>query len=255
MSKLIDITGQKFERLTAIERVENDKYGKPQWLCSCECGIEKVIASYHLRTGGTKSCGCMKNCEDLTGRKYGKMTVISRHGRSKNRQPQWLCRCECGEERVRTSSNLTGGSKNQSCGYGPCRSGYLGGVKTKGSVAYIRKILSDANTAAVNKGYEPIRISEEELCKFILQHSGCCDICGTPEMECVKSLCADHDHRTGIFRGLICFNCNIGLSHFKDNSSILQNAVQYVNNEYAATEDVRRLARDLCINERAAHNA
>ena len=35
MSKVIDMTGQTFGKLTVLNRVENDKYGKAQWLCQC----------------------------------------------------------------------------------------------------------------------------------------------------------------------------------------------------------------------------
>lgn len=51
--KLIDMTGQKFNRLTAIKRIDLKK-----WLFKCDCGNEKVIDSYCVRKGITKSCGC-----------------------------------------------------------------------------------------------------------------------------------------------------------------------------------------------------
>lgn len=35
MSKVIDMTGQTFGKLTVLNRAENDKYGKAQWLCQC----------------------------------------------------------------------------------------------------------------------------------------------------------------------------------------------------------------------------
>ncbi len=38
MSNFIDLTGQKFGRLTVIKRVENTKEGRAKWLCQCECG-------------------------------------------------------------------------------------------------------------------------------------------------------------------------------------------------------------------------
>lgn len=42
MSKFIDRTGQKFGRLTLIERVENNKFNQVQWLCKCDCGNTKT---------------------------------------------------------------------------------------------------------------------------------------------------------------------------------------------------------------------
>lgn len=77
MSKLIDLTGKRFGRLTVIERAENHitKSGKTyvQWLCKCDCGNEVVVAARSLIANLTKSCGCIQkkyNNYDLSG-EYG----------------------------------------------------------------------------------------------------------------------------------------------------------------------------------------
>jgi len=57
--KFNDLTGQKFARLTAIKRVENNKYGRVQWLWLCECGNEKKIGANEVVSKNTKSCGCL----------------------------------------------------------------------------------------------------------------------------------------------------------------------------------------------------
>lgn len=54
MSKLIDLTNQKFGRLTAIS-FENGK-----WTCICECQNTLIVDGSHLTNGNTKSCGCYK---------------------------------------------------------------------------------------------------------------------------------------------------------------------------------------------------
>lgn len=59
MSKLIDLTGKKFGKLTVLKRAENNKHRQPQWLCKCDCGNETVVVGQKLRTGHTKSCGCI----------------------------------------------------------------------------------------------------------------------------------------------------------------------------------------------------
>ena len=59
MSRCIDLTGQKFGRLTVIKRAEN-KGKRVAWLCKCECGNEIVIIGGNLKNGSTKSCGCYK---------------------------------------------------------------------------------------------------------------------------------------------------------------------------------------------------
>lgn len=58
--KALNLTGQKFGRLVVIKRVENNKQKRIQWLCKCDCGNEKIVSSTNLRTGKTKSCGCLR---------------------------------------------------------------------------------------------------------------------------------------------------------------------------------------------------
>lgn len=60
MPKLIDLSGQRFGRLTVIERADSSK-GKTKWLCKCECGKETVVFASNLTRGIAKSCGCLRN--------------------------------------------------------------------------------------------------------------------------------------------------------------------------------------------------
>lgn len=60
MTKLNDLTNQKFGKLIVIKRAENDKRGNAQWLCKCECGKEVIVRGYQLIGNITKSCGCLK---------------------------------------------------------------------------------------------------------------------------------------------------------------------------------------------------
>lgn len=58
MSARIDITGQRFGRLTAIQFSHFDKSGT-HWLFRCDCGSEKVIKGNVVRRGNSTSCGCL----------------------------------------------------------------------------------------------------------------------------------------------------------------------------------------------------
>ena len=78
-----DLTGKTFGRLTVIRRdIERDKKeidengvrsGNAHWLCSCSCGNPKLVSTtgYSLKSGGTKSCGCI-NSELITARNKDK---------------------------------------------------------------------------------------------------------------------------------------------------------------------------------------
>lgn len=60
MANKLDLTGQEFGLLTAVEDVGANKHGKRMWRCLCKCGREKVVCSNELRKGTTTSCGCFK---------------------------------------------------------------------------------------------------------------------------------------------------------------------------------------------------
>lgn len=59
MSNYIDLTGQKFGRLTVIRKAENPSEAHIKWLCECECGNFITTRGTSLRSGITKSCGCL----------------------------------------------------------------------------------------------------------------------------------------------------------------------------------------------------
>lgn len=58
MSRLIDMTGRRYGRLTVIERAPRDSK-TAYWLCRCDCGTVKVISGESIRAGHSKSCGCL----------------------------------------------------------------------------------------------------------------------------------------------------------------------------------------------------
>ena len=63
MGRLIDMTGQRYGRLVVLG-YEGTHYSKgfnahSTWRCKCDCGKEIVVIGNNLRTGNTKSCGCL----------------------------------------------------------------------------------------------------------------------------------------------------------------------------------------------------
>ncbi len=55
----VNIRGQKFGRLTALEPFANARRTL-YWLCECDCGVTKLVQGTKLRSGHTKSCGCLR---------------------------------------------------------------------------------------------------------------------------------------------------------------------------------------------------
>ncbi len=63
MGAVKDLTGQKFGRLTVIERAGSRAWGRGShatWLCECECGNKCVVVGSQLLSGITQSCGCLR---------------------------------------------------------------------------------------------------------------------------------------------------------------------------------------------------
>ena len=76
MSRLIDLTGQRFGHLTVIKRAGSQ--GKnTTWLCRCECGKECIVQSSNLKNQKNISCGC--NRRQLASKKF------KTHGMAKTR--------------------------------------------------------------------------------------------------------------------------------------------------------------------------
>ena len=80
------------------------------------------------------------------------------------------------------------------------------------------------------KRYE---MTTEEYDRRLADQNHACAICQQPETTTHKGvprlLAVDHDHQTGIIRGLLCNNCNRGLGLFGDKVSLLEHAIQYLS--------------------------
>lgn len=124
MSKIIDLTGRRFGRLVVL-RLADDQTKTPQdttarWLCRCNCGNVVVRSRKLLRSGCVNSCGCLaqdtgNRLKDLTGQRFGRLTVLRRADNAKSGNARWLCRCDCGHTSIVTGTALRSG-KIQSCG-------------------------------------------------------------------------------------------------------------------------------------------
>lgn len=122
MRSYIDITNQKFGRLTAISLEPSIGKGA-RWMCLCECGQSKVVRATALRHGQIKSCGCLrkentweKKGRDLTGLTFGRLTALS-STKDKSGRASWVCSCQCGRTTtVRTGLLSSGNTKSCGCG-------------------------------------------------------------------------------------------------------------------------------------------
>lgn len=163
--KPMDLTGQQFGRLTAIKMTDKRINNSVVWLCKCECGNECEVVAASLRAGRTKSCGCLKketdkapkgNVIDLTNKKFGHLTVISRAGSDARGEALWECECDCGAHShiIVLGSNLRTGHTT-SCG---CER------RSKGELA-VAKLLND-NKIQYQQEYKAFRFATEKWATF-----------------------------------------------------------------------------------------
>lgn len=111
---------QKYGELTTVKELEERLYNEVAWLCKCSCGNETKATRGQLLSGRKKSCGCLRkkspaNTVDMTGKRFGKLKVIKRNGRTKEGNALWLCKCDCGNTTTAVGSILRRGAV-VSCG-------------------------------------------------------------------------------------------------------------------------------------------
>ena len=137
MGKAIDITGQRFGRLTALKPTKNrNSKGSIIWLCRCDCGTIKEICITDLRNKGTKSCGCLSRekasqrfkkmtkeersrnaMKDITGQRFGKLVAIKPTDKRIGTNVVWEMKCDCGNITYVHTGNLGESQrKTKSCG-------------------------------------------------------------------------------------------------------------------------------------------
>ena len=127
----IDITGQKFGRLTVLRMINKPEdakdVGTGAWCeCECECGTIIQVKANWLKTKGVQSCGCLhretsaqngrSSAIDLTNMRFGRLVALyPTEERVRSGSVVWHCVCDCGEEKDIASTDLVQ-DKTHSCG-------------------------------------------------------------------------------------------------------------------------------------------
>jgi hypothetical protein len=79
------------------------------------------------------------------------------------------------------------------------------------------------------------QLTSEDYAALLLDQKGVCAICGKvnglTKHNGQHQLVIDHCHGTGAVRGLLCYNCNLGLGNFKDDPGLLKKAIRYLEKE------------------------
>ena len=126
MGRRLDLVGQIFDRLTVVKDSGKRSSGDIMWECVCTCGNVVYVRGASLKNKLTKSCGCLNNENaaelgrksklDLTGQKFGYLTVIKDSGLRAGKAVIWICKCDCGKEKnIRRASLVAGRTKSCGC--------------------------------------------------------------------------------------------------------------------------------------------
>lgn len=114
--------GRTYGYLTVQDRAEKrqDLVSRcRRYKCVCACGKIIEVDGNALRTGHTKSCGCIRKTSapyrDLTGQRFGKLVALYIVDSTDDRHKLWHCKCDCGNECNVSSKELCNGH-TKSCG-------------------------------------------------------------------------------------------------------------------------------------------
>lgn len=117
-----DLTGRRFGRLVAQERLPEKKDGSYVWRCQCDCGGVAFFTAAALDRGAVRSCGCLSveakraKAIDLAGKHFGRLTAVEpTEKRDGSGNVIWRCKCDCGKESFQPASLLKQG-RVTSCG-------------------------------------------------------------------------------------------------------------------------------------------
>lgn len=107
-----DLTDKQIGEWKVLYRNDNRTY-----MCRCSCGTEKIVQTYHLMHGLSKSCGHdINKLDDIRGKMFGELEALEYIG---NRL--WKCRCSCNNIVNCNAQSLKSGA-TRSCG---CKSSYF----------------------------------------------------------------------------------------------------------------------------------
>ena len=133
---LEDLSGERIDYITFVKKEKCSDNGHARYLCRCDCGNEFIKRKDLIMKMHIKSCGCKsvrkapiknptklkgkgknktKDHTDLSGKQYGRLTVLECIGSDKYHKRLYRCLCECGKEKITTQALLKRGEVT-SCG-------------------------------------------------------------------------------------------------------------------------------------------
>ena len=158
------------------------------------------------------------------------MVVLSFHHRDRFYILHWLCKCDCGNEKIISGCSLKS-NLTRSCGCLHSESSKKNAEKIN---IHTRKYERKCATwlAYIQSKYD---LSPKDWTRMVLESNGKCRICQNDFRRESQDCVIDHDHLTERVRGLLCNRCNIVLYYF-DNKEIYNRILDYLETPITVTE-------------------
>ncbi len=108
-----DLTNKRFGAWLVLAAGEPRRHLQDIWRCSCDCGTERDVVGYTLKSGKSTSCGCVNHQtlakahrRNIAGERFGAWIVQAESGVNAHKKSVWRCKCDCGIERDIPYSSL-----------------------------------------------------------------------------------------------------------------------------------------------------
>lgn len=169
-----NLIGQTFGRWTVLEKSPIRKDGHIQYLCECSCDAhtKRLVLGKTLKSGASKSCGCLRrersseankgntygasNKQDLTNKHFGNLTAIRRLDTKKEGCWEWECICDCGEKVISNTRDLNAGRKTR------CNTCSSNATVSKGEAAIIALLISNSIPFETQKTFSTCVFSDTQ---------------------------------------------------------------------------------------------
>lgn len=112
----------------------------------------------------------------------------------------------------------------------PCKYGHKIKFVSTNNCVECNNILREKNKeyfrwSRIKKEYN---LTKDEFYIILEKQNYSCPICGVNILNMLKNIHVDHNHTTGIVRGILCSKCNQGIGLFMENKNILKSAIEYL---------------------------
>lgn len=179
-------------------------YEVPERKVCKRCGVEKDVSEFNLHhakiKGNSKYRGRCKICES----EVNKNNPIIKEWRKRYNDRTVEIRKERKKRYLSNPDNL------------------------EKSRAYAREYSKKHPQIQRERLFKQYGITAQQYNDFLKSQNYGCAICGKEKNGKKRNFVIDHNHTTGIVRGLLCTQCNAGLGNYKDSPDLLQKAMNYL---------------------------